>query len=345
MEFHKRETEHVLVTGGGGFLGKAVVKKLVSRGYRVTSFSRNYYPKLDALGVRQIQGDIRDVTAVDQAVKNHELVFHVAALPGVWGDYDAFYGINTKGTLNILAACLTHKVPRLIYTSSPSVVFDGSDMEGIDESAPYPDHYEAAYPETKALAEKAVRAAGQVTDGKGLATISLRPHLIWGPGDNHLVPRILARARRLRRVGTGENRVDTIYIDNAADAHILAADRLKNQPDLSGKVYFISQGAPIRLWEMVDRILAAGNKPPVRKTISAKAAYRLGAVMEWIYRGARLQGEPPMTRFMARELATSHWFNIEAAKKDLGYQPQMTLEEGLKQLAESLKRLTVHRRT
>jgi 2-alkyl-3-oxoalkanoate reductase len=336
VAFHKKTPERVLVTGGGGFLGKAVVKKLLSRGDRVTAFSRKYYPELETLGIRQIQGDIADEGAVRQAIHNQDVVFHIAALPGVWGDYDDFYRINTKGTLNVIAACVDHGISRLIYTSSPSVVFDGKDMEGVDESVPYPPHFEAAYPETKALAEKAVRALGENKKGN-TATISLRPHLIWGPGDNHLVPRILSRARRLRRVGTGENRVDTIYIDNAADAHLLAADRLAERPDLSGKVYFISQGAPIRLWEMVDRILAAGNKPPVTKTISPKAAYRLGAMMEWVYRWTRIPGEPPMTRFMARELATSHWFDIGGAVRDLGYKPNLSTDEGLIRLEESLR--------
>ncbi|MDH3567286.1 MAG: NAD-dependent epimerase/dehydratase family protein, partial [Desulfobacteraceae bacterium] len=223
----------VLVTGGGGFLGGAIVKQLVDRGKDVRSFSRNFYPELAQLGVEQIQGDIVDKTAVEQACKGVELVFHVAAKPGVWGNYADYYPTNVMGTQHVIDACKKHGVLRLVFTSSPSVVFDGTDMEGVDESAPYPEKFHAHYPKTKAIAEQLVIKAA----GKDLMTITLRPHLIWGPKDNHLVPRIIERAGRLIRVGSGKNRVDTIYIDNAAEAHVLAADRLKENPGLSGKVY------------------------------------------------------------------------------------------------------------
>jgi nucleoside-diphosphate-sugar epimerase len=202
-------------------------------------------------------------------------------------------------------------------------------MQGIDESVPYPETFHAHYPRTKALAEQLVLDAAR----SGLAAVALRPHLIWGPGDNHLVPRILARADRLRRVGSGTNLVDTIYIDNAAHAHLLAEAALKDNPAISGKAYFISQDCPIALWEMIDHILAAGGKPPVKKTVSPAAAFFAGAVCEVIFKFFQIDKEPPMTRFVARELATSHWFNIAAAKKDLGYKPIVPIQEGLQRLA------------
>ncbi len=319
----------LLVTGGGGFLGGAIVRSLVSGGESVRTYSRSVYPHLTQLGVEQIQGDLTDQQRLSDACRGVEAVFHVAARPGVWGSYDSFYKPNVIGTRNVITACKQHRVQRLIYTSSPSVVFDGNDMQGVDETVPYPSTYHAHYPRTKAMAEQSVLAAAR----NGLPAIALRPHLIWGPGDNHLVPRILARAHRLRRVGAGYNRVDTIYIDNAAHAHLLAEAALKKNPELSGCVYFISQDEPIALWEMIDRILAAGGKPPLRKAISPRAAYVIGAVCEGLFSLLRLKGEPPMTRFVARELATSHWFNIDAAKKDLGYHPLVSTEEGLKRLA------------
>lgn len=323
----------VLVTGGGGFLGGAIVRRLVERGERVRSFSRGDYPELTQLGVEQVRGDLADAAAVARACEGVEAVFHVAARPGVWGPYEDYYRANTEGTHNVIAACQSAGVARLVYTSSPSVVFDGRDMEGADESAPYPDHYEAHYPRTKALAEQAVLAAGRA----GLPVIVLRPHLIWGPGDNHLVPRILARAGRLRRVGDGTNKVDTIYIDNAAHAHVLAEEKLRENPSLSGRVYFISQDEPVPLWEMIDRILAAGGLGPVRKTIAPGAARFAGALCEGIYKLLGIKSEPPMTRFVAGELATSHWFDISAAKRDLGYAPIVSTEEGLARLAQWLQ--------
>lgn len=320
---------HVLVTGGGGFLGGAIVKKLQARGEHVTSFSRGHYPSLDARGVPQIRGDIRDLSQVRRAVTGVDLVFHVAARAGVWGAYQDYYDINTTGTRNVISACRELGVPRLVYTSSPSVVFTGKDMRGVDETTPYPKRYHAPYPATKARAEKAVIAAGR----DDLATITLRPHLIWGPGDNHLVPRILSRARQLRRIGTGKNRVDTTYVDNAADAHLLAADRLAEMPQLSGNVYFISQGKPICLWDMVDAILCAGGLPPVAGRIPYRMAWLIGAALEGTYRLMGIRGEPRMTRFVANELATSHWFDIRAAQRDLGYAPRVSTREGLKRLS------------
>jgi nucleoside-diphosphate-sugar epimerase len=318
----------ILVTGGGGFLGGAIVRLLVARGERVRTLSRGDYPELKRLGVEHFRGDIADARTVMRACRDVQTVFHTAAKPGVWGPYAEYHRVNVQGTLNVIDACRTCGVARLVHTSSPSVVFDGSDMEGVDESVPYPGHFEAHYPHTKALAEQAVVQAAR----DGLAAIVLRPHLIWGPGDNHLVPRILARAAKLRRIGRGPNKVDTIYIDNAAAAHVLAGDALRRNPVLSGRVYFISQDEPIRLWEMVDRILAAGHRPPVKKAISTGLARLAGAVCEGVYGLLRVKAEPPMTRFVANELATAHWFNIAAAKRDLGYRPQVSTEEGLKRL-------------
>ena len=319
----------ILVTGGGGFLGKAIIGELLADGHQVASFSRRHHPELDRLGVGQIRGDIADADTLARAAQGRDVIFHVAAKAGVGGTFEDYFRPNVTGTRNVIAACRTGGVSMLVYTSSPSVVFDGKDMAGLDESVPYPARYHAPYPQTKAMAEQAVVAAA---DGQ-LKTIALRPHLIWGPRDNHLVPRILARAGRLRQVGDGRNRVDTIYIDNAARAHRLAMQALAKNPALSGKVYFISDDHPIELWEMINRILAAAGKPPVKGRISPQAAYRIGAVLEWAYRVFKIAEEPPMTRFVARELATSHWFDISAAKRDLGYGPHVSIDEGLHRLS------------
>ena len=319
---------NALVTGGGGFLGSAVAQRLIASGIHVISFSRNAYPGLASLGVTQVRGDLDDAESVRNAARGVDIVFHTAAKTGIWGPYADYHRTNVIGTENVIAACFAENIPYLIHTSSPSVVFNGRDMEGVDETAPYPDRFSAPYPKTKALAEQAVARAAK----SGLQTVALRPHLIWGPGDTSLVPRIIARARRLVRIGTGANRVDTVYIDNAAEAHILAAENLIRHPHLSGKIYFISQGAPIPLWEMIDRILAAAGLPPVRRTVSPHTAWVAGALLEGIYRSCRIRKEPPMTRFLAEELATAHWFDISAARNDLGYAPRVSLEEGLKRL-------------
>ena len=321
------KSERVLVTGGGGFLGQAIVRQLVTRGDGVTSFSRGNHPRLDRWGVRQIRGDIADARAVAAACEGMDVVYHVAARAGVWGAFKAYYRANVTGTENVIAACRRNGVSRLVYTSSPSVVFDGKDMAGVDESVPCAFSFHAPYPRTKALAEQRIRAAAGT-----LGVIILRPHLIWGPGDPHLFPGIIARARRLRRIGDGTNQVDTVYVDNAAQAHLLAADALGRNPGLSGNIYFISQGEPVRLWEMVDQFLDIAGLPPVKGSISPRSAFLAGAFLEGIYRLAGLPGEPPMTRFAARELATSHWFDISRARRDLGYYPCVSTGEGLSRL-------------
>lgn len=325
----------VLVTGGGGFLGSAVVAMLRERGQPVRSLTRRRYGRLDELGAEQVQGDVADAATVDRAVAGCDAVFHVAAKAGIWGPREEYYRSNVEGTQNVLDACRRHGVRKLVHTSSPSVVFHGTDLEGADESTPYPDHYEAAYPETKAISEKAVLKANDAE----LATVVLRPHLIWGPGDNNILPRIYARARanRLFRIGRRNPLIDLTYIDNAAAAHLLAADRLDVGSPIAGKVYFIAQGEPVPLWDMVDRFLAVAGLPPVKRTVPKGLAVAIGRGLEAVYRTFHLPGEPRMTRFLAHELSTAHWYNLDAARRDLGYAPHVGIEEGLRRLAASLR--------
>lgn len=324
-----------LVTGGGGFLGGAVVRLLRQHGHDVRSFTRTAYPWLDELGVEQSLGDLADPAAVEKAAAGVDVVFHVAAKAGVWGRHADYVATNVVGTNNVLGACRTAGVRKVVYTSTPSVVHAGGDIEGETEAIPYPSHFPAAYPETKATAEKAVLAA----NGPELATVSLRPHLIWGPGDPHLVPRIVARAKagKLRRIGKRPVTVDATYIDNAAEAHLLAATVLDIGSPAAGKAYFISNGEPVELWWFIDRILAEAGIPPVTRTISAWKARAAGRVLEWVYWALRLPGEPPMTRFVAEQMSTSHWYDISAARRDLGYEPRVSIEDGLKRLGESLR--------
>ncbi|SHJ70836.1 Nucleoside-diphosphate-sugar epimerase [Malonomonas rubra DSM 5091] len=323
-----------LVTGGGGFLGKAIVKLLLAKSWKVNSFSRSEYPELSLLGVNHFSGALNDYAAVRAAAVDCDIVFHVAAKAGVWGDYEDYYLANVVGTQNVIQACREHGIERLVYTSSPSVVFDGTDMEGVDESIPYPGHFHAYYPQTKAQAEKLVLMAND----ENLATVALRPHLIWGPEDNHLVPRILERGRKgaLLKIGKRDCLVDTIYIDNAAEAHLQAAEKLAIGSEVAGKAYFLSNDEPLPLWDVVNRILAAGNLPPVTRSISPDLAYFAGAVLEKIYSTFKLKGEPRMTRFVARELSTSHWFDLSNAKEDFGYQPKVSIDEGMRRLQDWL---------
>jgi len=322
-----------LVTGGGGFLGGAIATKLVARGDEVRSFSRGPHADLESLGVEHIQGDLADSEAVSRAVRDSDVVFHVGAKAGVWGPYADYLATNVTGTENIIAACRREDVGKLVYTSTPSVVFGALDQEGVDESTPYPSSYETAYPETKAMAERKVLAS----NSPELATVALRPHLIWGPGDNHLVPRIVARGRagKLRKIGRRPCLVDSIYIDNAADAHIRAFEKLTPQAACAGKPYFISNDEPMPVFDLINKILAAAGVSPVTRSIPVPVAVAVGWMMETAYGLFSITEEPPMTRFVAHQLATSHWFDISAARRDLGYVPSVTIDEGLERLKRS----------
>lgn len=335
--------KRILVTGGGGFLGYAIIERLVEKKCDIRSLSRQYYASLSSYNIEQFQGNISNSQIVDEACRNVDIVFHVAAKPGIWGPYQEYYETNVVGTLNIIHACLRHKVQALIYTSSPSVIFNGSDMEGVNESVPYPKTYHAYYPMTKALAEKhVVKASTQIP------TIILRPHLIWGPRDNHLTPRIISKAKKLFIIGDGSNLVDTTYIDTAADAHIAAAEQILINPSLSGNKYFITQGEPIPIRDMINHILNAAGLPPVTRKIPKRLARFIGYMNEIVYRIFQLKGEPQMTRFLADELSTAHWFDISAAKKDLQFVPKITIQQGLEKLKQWLKNqtdpLTVNRK-
>lgn len=322
-----------LITGGGGFLGRAICEMLRARGDTVRSLARGDYPELAPLGIECVRGDVTDAQAVAAACRDCDVVFHVAAKAGIWGRYEDYHRPNVIGTQNVLAACQSQGVSRLVYTSSPSVVFGGRDMEYVDESVPYPRHYDAHYPHTKAIAEKLVLASAR----PNLRTVAIRPHLIWGPRDHHLVPRILARARSLRRIGSANKLVDSTYIDNAARAHVLAADRLDENPAISGRAYFISNGDPRPIWDVINAILAAGNLPPVTRSVPRGFAQAAATMNESLWRLLCRSGEPRLTRFLVKELTTAHWFDLSAARRDLGYEPTVSIDEGLERLRRHLR--------
>ncbi|QVL33357.1 NAD-dependent epimerase/dehydratase family protein [Telmatocola sphagniphila] len=323
-----------LVTGGGGFLGRSIVRLLIDRGYHVRSFSRTNSGHIQSPSVEICLGDLVDPEAIERAGHGCDVIYHVAAKAGIWGSYRDYFSANVIGTRHVLSACRKNQVRRLVYTSTPSVVYPGGDLEEVNESIPYPRRFEAPYAETKAIAEQEVLAANY----GDLSTVALRPHLIWGPGDPHLIPRIVTRARKgkLACIGSGNNKVDVIFVENAALAHILAGESLASASPQAGKAYFLSQGEPVKLWDFINQILAIYNVPPVTRRIPTSVAYSIGWMMEGLYRLFPILGEPPMTRFVARNLSTAHWFDISAAKRDFGYSPMISTAEGLERLRESL---------
>lgn len=313
-----------LVTGAGGFVGGAVARMLRARGDEVRTVARGDYPALEEFGCTHVRGDLSKPGVAREAVADVDTVFHVAARAGVWGKAEDYEASNVTATQAILDACLDAGVKHLVFTSSPSVTFDGGDAKGADESLPYPAKHLAHYPRTKAEAERRVLKANGASHARGggvLRTCALRPHLVFGPGDPHILPRLVTRAKqgRLAWIGSG-NLVDVTYVDNAAHAHLLAADALATPPHApAGKAYFISQGTPVAPDAWVGGILEAIGVKPVTRRVSLGAATAVGAVLETLWGVFRLSGEPPMTRFVAKQLGTSHYYNLSAARRDLGY--------------------------
>lgn len=327
-----------LVTGAGGFLGRYIVEQLLARGDSVRGFARGAYPELVEAGAEMIRGDLADRDAVHEACREIDCVFHVGGRVGVWGHWFDYFSANVQGSLNVLGACEEVGVERLVFTSSPSVTFDGKDQRGVDSSAPYPERWLAHYPHSKAIAEEFVltQNGASIAGGRVLKTCALRPHLVWGPRDHHLTARLIERAKsgKLRRVGEGRNRVDMVYVENAAEAHLLAADALVSEHSPpAGRAYFLSQGEPVDCWAWIDELLALADLPAVEKSITARAAYWAGALLEfkhWLTRD--FDNEPRMTRFVARQLATDHWFDISATRRDFGYAPRVSTQEGMERL-------------
>lgn len=366
-----------LVTGGGGFLGRYIVEQLLANGVETRTLGRRERPELTRLGAEQRFGDLRSFDEVDAAIDGCDVVFHVAAYPSVTSDPRPFYETNVLGTKNVVASCLKRKVRKLVYTSTQCVANTIASQEGVDETAPYAPRFLGWYQMTKAVAEQFVLAANyapwtddydfggvdlsearfrslktrfdivkperDATREDCLTTCALRPHLIWGPRDQNLAPRLIERARtgRLARVGDGSNMLANIYVENCATAHRLAADALVPGGPAPGSVYYISQERPLNCWDWIDEILAIVGEPPVKKRVSFGAAWVAGTVLEKIYRWAGWKSEPTMTRFLATQLAKSYWFDVSRAKRELGFEPKISIEEGMRRWADELRELNV----
>ena len=341
-----RKNFPTFITGASGFIGGKIAERLLAEGRRVRVLARRPLPHLEALGAEVIPGDLDNREALRRGCQGAETVFHVAGRVGVWGPRSDFFHVNVDGTRNVIAACREANVPRLVYTSSPSVVYNGGDLAGVNESAPLCTAAPCAYPTSKAAAEREVLAA----HGPSLTTVALRPHLVWGPGDKNVVPRVLALARtsRLKIIGSGRNKVDVTHITNVVDAHLLAEGALLGSqpstinpqpalPSAGGKAYFITNGEPVILWDWINQLLRGVGLPEITKHVPLPVAYAAGGVMEALWTVLPLKGEPPMTRFVAKEMATDHWFDISAARRDLGYHPLVTMADGTAELIEHLR--------
>lgn len=332
----------ILVTGGGGFLGTAICKQLVAAGHVVRAFQRNRHAALDELKVEQRLGDIAGLDGVLDASRGMDAIVHCAGKVAAWGPLEEFYETNVRGTDNVLAACELNQIRKLVFTSSSSVVQDGTDQEGINETAPYAKPFANAYAQTKAMAEQRVLAANSAQ----LASVALRPQIVWGPDDPTFMPRVLAQARagRLRLIGKTPKKLDSTYVDNAADAHVLALEKLDVGSVIAGKAYFISQGEATTNETLINHWLNAGGFPPETRRLPVGVARFVAGALENIYGLLRISREPPLTRFAVDLLSNALWFDISAARRDLGYAPRVSMAEGLARVTQQLTRERMQQR-
>lgn len=321
----------VFITGGGGFLGSHIIDQLLKEGHEITSYSRGNYPELKEKGVHTIQGSLENLEDLTKACAGHDVFFHTASKVAMWGKVEDFYQTNVIGTHNAIKACRSQNIPHFIYTSTPSVVFGEDSLQGVNEKTPYPKESFSRYGASKAQAEKYVLEQND----DSLKTVALRPHLIFGPRDRNLIPRLIeaGKKKRLKIVGSGKNKVDVLYVENAADAHLKAWKALQERPEIvGGQAYFIGQG-PVLLWDFINTILKQNKIDPISKSISFKKAFKVGGIIE---KGAEILGvynwHPPMTRFVALQLSKDHYFDHSKANADLGWQPKVSLDEALRRL-------------
>ncbi|MEM0967228.1 MAG: NAD-dependent epimerase/dehydratase family protein [Verrucomicrobiota bacterium] len=324
----------VLVTGASGFVGGAVCRALQNKGYSVRGTGRRERPRELPSDVEYLPGDLCDTGFTKNLVEGVDAVVHAAAKAGIWGPLEEYRRANVEATSTLLEAARDGQPEAFVYTSTPSVVFNGKPIQNGDENLAYGTNFPCAYPATKAEAERLVLEAND----SGFRTLALRPHLIWGPGDPHLFPRVFERvdAGKLKIVGDGTNRVDLTFIENVASGHVAAVESLLTGKG-GGEAFFLTQDEPVELWPFINRVLKATGRSELNKKVPLSLAYRAGAICEFLWGLLRRKEDPPMTRFVAKELATDHWFYSRAARETLGYVPAVSMEEGLARYLESLK--------
>jgi 2-alkyl-3-oxoalkanoate reductase len=324
----------VLVTGASSLIGTGLATALAARGDEVLCLQRRHVPALDPLdSVSQALGDVREPEAVRDAADGADAIVHLAARVGVVGEWEEYRSVNVDGTANVLDAARHHGVRRVVHVSSPSVAHGGEPIVGGGAEAPILGRRGAWYAESKAMAE--IRAM-EAADGD-LGVVAIRPHLVWGPGDTQLVGRIVERARagRLALVGGGRALVDTTYIDNAVDALVAAIDRVEPGATCSGRAYVVANGEPRPIRELVAGICAAAGVQFEPRSVPLRAGTAIGAAVERIWPWLGREDEPPLTRFVAEQLGTAHWFDPRPARDDLGWVPRVSIDEGLERLARS----------
>jgi nucleoside-diphosphate-sugar epimerase len=328
----------ILLTGASGFLGRTLAAQLISRGHSVRALVRTPSAELTKLGVEQKHGNIASFEDACAAAAGCDAIIHTAGCVSPFATIEQYHEANVRSTDCLLGACEMASVKRLILTSCASVVLGGDELEGADESRPYPTRWQSPYPHTKAMAEQRVLAANSAS----LATCVLRPHLLWGAGERHFTPSLLDLARRgkLRLFGEPDRRIDPCHVDNAAEAHVLALERLQIGSPIAGKAYFIGQGEPMTIESFLNALLRAGGFPPEQRRHAALAAKALATAA----RSSEDEPTPLLNPLMLDLFSRASHFNLGAAQRDLGYTPKLSTVEGMSRLFTALTRERMQQR-
>jgi nucleoside-diphosphate-sugar epimerase len=313
-----------LVTGATGFLGGALARRLHSMGWDVTAAGRSQggLAELHSLGIQTVQAELSDGQAILRACKDQEIVFHCGAFSSPWGKSTEFYTANVLGTENVIRACMENQVNRLAYVSTPSVYFRYEPRLNVREDAELPPPVNE-YSRTKQMAEAKIDAAFN----EGLPVVTIRPRGIFGPRDTSILPRLIQRLQsgRMRIIGDGENITDMTFVENVVDALVLCAE---SPAENLGKKYNITNGEPFHLWRMIERVCGQLNLEFPARKIPYNIAHNLAAVLEAVYRALPSQPEPPLTCYSVFVISQNATLDISAAKKELGYQPKISMDEG-----------------
>lgn len=317
---------NVLVTGASGMLGRGVATALMQRGDAVTVLQR----RPSGFPLDEVLGDVHDPRVVTRAVRGHDAVVHLAARVSTTGAWSEFERVNVHGTRSLLDAARAADVRRFVHVSSPSVAHVGQPLVGSACTPASPAHARGNYARSKAQAERIALAASSAE----MPVVAVRPHLVWGPGDEQLVARIVRRARagRLVLVNNGTALIDSTYVDNAVQALVAALD---HAPDVAGRAFVVSNGEPRTVAELVARICVAFGVAPPTRSVSLPVASAVGWVIEGLWAVGRRAAEPPLTRFLAEQLGTAHWFDQRETRRLLKWSPSVSLDEGFARLADS----------
>lgn len=325
----------ILVTGGTGFLGKHLALRLLNLGHDVTVVGRNETigKELLSVGINFLQIDLADEEKIISAICGQDYVFHCGALSSPWGKYEQFYQANVIGTQNVIKGCKRGSIQRLIHVSTPSLYFYYDERLDVKETDPLPKKFVNHYAKTKFLAEQEIDAFFQ----EGYPVITIRPRAIFGPGDNAIIPRLIRANQKgmIPLIDQGQHLMDLTYVDNVVDALLLC---MTSPESTLGEKYNITNGERVTFKEVIESLFAKLGQQVHWKQMAYKQAFTIASLLEAVSKTILFHKEPILTKYTVSVLSRSQTLNIEKAKRELQYEPRISVQEGINQFVEWWKK-------